>query len=135
MLSAYGVLVDIVHDICIYAWAIHSLPHLSLHPIDALISVMQVSRGAVKEFWVNAYLCPIEEQARLNGQFVPSVPEVLASVGNILPVFGHSSKGEVVDGAIHWFTFHGTSNDVQFSLRKLAMLDIVGYGDGEVVRL
>ena len=39
----------------------------------------------------------------------------------------------MVDGALHWVTFHRASNDVQFSFRKMDMLDIVGYGDGEVV--
>ena len=70
----------------------------------------------VEEFWGNAYPFPLEEQARLNGQFVPSAPEVLGNVGNILPVFRPSSKGEVVHGAIHQITFHGASNDVQSSL-------------------
>ena len=56
-------------------------------------------------------------------------------VGYVLLVFGPASKGEVVDGTIHWVTFHGASNDVQFSLRKLDMLDIVGCGEGQVVRL
>ena len=52
------------------------------------------------------------------------------NAGNVLPALGPSSKGKVVDGAIHWVVFHGALNNVQFSLRKL---DIVGYGDGEVV--
>ena len=62
-----------------------------------------------------------------------SAPEVLGNVGNVLPTFRPSSKGEVVDSAIYWVTFHRASNDVQFSFRKLDVLDIVGYGDGEVV--
>ena len=45
--------------------------------------------------------------------------------------FGITSKGEVVDGAIDWIAFHRALNDVQFSLRKLDMLDIVGYGEGK----
>ena len=55
---------------------------------------------------------------------------MLGNVGNILPVFAPSSKGGVVDGAIHWVVFHRALNDVQFSLGKL---DIIGYGDGGVV--
>ena len=58
---------------------------------------------------------------------------MLGNVRNILLAFGPTSKGEAVDGAIHWVVFHRASNDVQFSFRKLDMLDIVGYGDGEVV--
>ena len=55
------------------------------------------------------------------------------NVGNVQLAFGPTSKGEAVDDAIHQVTFHGASNDVPFSLRKLDMLGIVGYGDGEVV--
>ena len=55
-------------------------------------------------------------------------------MGDILPAFRPTSKGEVINGAIHQVAFHRASNDVQFSLRKLDMLDIVGFGDGEVVR-
>ena len=58
---------------------------------------------------------------------------MLGNVGNILSVFRPSSKGEVVDSAIHQAAFHRASNDVQFSLGKLDVLDIVGHGDGEVV--
>ena len=61
MLSAYGGLADIVNNIGIYAWPIHSLPCLSLHPINALMSSMQVSKGAVKEFWGNMYPYPLKE--------------------------------------------------------------------------
>ena len=50
-------------------------------------------------------------------------------------MFRPTSKDEAADGAIHQVTFHRDSNDVQFSIRKLDVLDIVGYGDGEVVRL
>ena len=48
MLSAYGALADIVDDIGVYACQIHSLPCLSLHPINALMGAMQVSKCAVK---------------------------------------------------------------------------------------
>ena len=134
VLTAICALADIVHNTGIYAWPIHSLSCLSLHPINALMSSMQVSQHVVEEFWRNAYPCPLEEKARFNGQFIPSAPEVSGNVGNILPVFGPCSKGEVIDSAIHWVTFHRASNDVQFSLRKLDVLDIiVGYGDREVV--
>ena len=61
MLSAYGAPADIVDDIGVYAWPIHSLPHLSIHPINALMSSMQVSKGVVQEFQGNAYPCPFEE--------------------------------------------------------------------------
>ena len=94
---------------------------------------MQVSKDVVKEFQRNTYPCPLEEWARFDGQFIPSAPEVLGNAGNILLAFGLSSKGEAVDSAVHQVTFHGASNDVQFCLRKLDMLDVVGYGDGEVV--
>ena len=60
---------------------------------------------------------------------------MLGNVGNALLAFGPSSKDEVVDGAIHWVTFCRDSNDVQFSFGKLDVLDIVGYGDEEVVRM
>ena len=55
MLGAYGALVDIVNSVGTYAWPIHSPPHLSLHPINALMCSMQVSKGAVEEFKGNAY--------------------------------------------------------------------------------
>ena len=106
MLSAYGAPADIVNNISIYAWPIHSLPNLSLHPINALMSSMQVSKGAVEEFWGNAYPCPLEEQARFNGQFIPSAPEVLGNAGNVLQAFRPSSKGEAVDGSIYWVELH-----------------------------
>ena len=61
MIGAYGALADIVDNIGIYAWPIHSLPNLSLHPINALMSSMQVNKGAVEEFWGNAYPCLLEE--------------------------------------------------------------------------
>ena len=54
-------------------------------------------------------------------------------VGNLLPLIGPPSKGEVIDSAIYWVTFHKTSNDVQFSISQLHILDILGYGDGEGV--
>ena len=54
-------------------------------------------------------------------------------VGNLLPSIRPISKGEVIDGAINWVTFQGASNDVQFSIRQLHNLDIVGYGDGNGV--
>ena len=69
-----------------------------------------------------------------NGEFVPSAPEVLGNEGNILLAFGPTSKGEAVDDAIHQVTFHRASNDVQLSIRRLNVLDIVGCGDWEVVR-
>ena len=94
---------------------------------------MQVSKGAVEEFWRNAYPCPLEELARLDGWFIPSAPEVSGNVWNVLSVFGPSPKGEAVDSAIHWVAFTRASNDVHFSLRKLDMLDIVGNGNGVVV--
>ena len=105
MLHAYGEPANIVHNISIYAWSIHSLPHLSLHPIIVLMSSIQVSKDAVKEFWGNAYPCPLEEKARFDRQFVLSAPEVLGNVGNVLPAFGPSSKCEVVDSAVNWVMF------------------------------
>ena len=56
------------------------------------------------------------------------------NVGNVLLAFRPSSKGEVVDSAINLVAFHGAMNDVQFSLKKLDVLDIVCNGDWEVVR-
>ena len=58
---------------------------------------------------------------------------MLGNAGNILSAFGPASKGEAVDSAIHWAAFHRALNDVKFSFRKLDMLDILGYGNGEVV--
>ena len=76
---------------------------------------MQISKGVAEELWGNADSCPLEEKARINGQFIPGTPEVSGNVGNFLPALGPSSKGEAIDGAIHWITFHIASNDVQFS--------------------
>ena len=59
---------------------------------------------------------------------------MLGNVGNILLAFRPSSKGDMVVGGIYPVTFHRTSNDVQVSLCKLDVLDIVDNGDGEVVR-
>ena len=67
-------------------------------------------------------------------EFIPTAPEVSSNAGNLLPAFRPNSKGEAIGSAIHWVTFHGTSNDVQSILKKLHMLDIVSYGDGEIVR-
>ena len=54
-------------------------------------------------------------------------------VGDILPFVCPSSEGEAIDGNIHWVMFYGASNDVQFSIWQLEMLDIVGYGNGECI--
>ena len=54
----------------------------------------------------------------------------LAMWGNFLPVLRPSCKDEVIDGAIHQVMFYGALNDVQFSIRKLDMLGIVGNWDG-----
>ena len=51
-------------------------------------------------------------------------------VGYLLPSIGPTSKGEVIDSAIHWVTFHGASNDVQFNIRQLDMLDIMAMRRG-----
>ena len=37
--------------------------------------------------------------------------------GDLLPVFGSTSKGQAIDSAVHQVMFHRTSNDVQFSVR------------------
>ena len=58
---------------------------------------------------------------------------MLGNAGNVLLAIRPSSKGEAVDDAVHWVAFDRASNDVQFSLGKLKVLDIVGYGDGEVI--
>ena len=50
-------------------------------------------------------------------QFIPSAPDMSGNAGNVLSKFGPSCKGEAVDSPIHWVTFHGASNDVQFSHR------------------
>ena len=80
-------------------------------------------------------LVPLRSRPDLTDSLSLVPQEVLDNVRYILPAFGPFFKGEAVDSAIHWVTFHRTSNDVQFRLRKLDVLDIVGYGDGEVVRL
>ena len=60
MLIANGAPVDIVDYVCVYARPIHSLSHLSLHPINPLMCSMQVCKGAIEQLWGNADLCPLE---------------------------------------------------------------------------
>ena len=53
----------------------------------------------------------------MDGQFIPGTLEVSDNAGNFLSALRPSSKGEAIDGAIHWVTFCGALNDVQFSIR------------------
>ena len=55
------------------------------------------------------------------------------NVGKSLPAVPPPSKDEAIDGAINGVTFYRALNDVQFSVRELYMLDIVGYRDGKWV--
>ena len=54
--------------------------------------------------------------ASMLGQYTAS-PEMPGDLGNLLSVLGPTSKGQVIDGAIHCISFHGTLNDVKFSIR------------------
>ena len=58
----------------------------------------------------------LEEKARIDGQFILGIPEMSGNAGNFLPAHGPTSKGEAIDSAIHWVTFHRASNDVQLSI-------------------
>ena len=53
------------------------------------------------------------------------------NAGDLQSVVWPSSKGEAKECAIHQVTFYGASNDVQFNIGELYMLDIVGYGYGK----
>ena len=61
-------------------------------------------------------LCLLEEKAGIEGQFIPGTQEMSGNAENFLPLFRPTSMGEVIDDAIHWVSFHGASNDVQFSV-------------------
>ena len=43
-------------------------------------------------------------------------PEVSGDPGDLLPALRPTCKGEAIGSAIHWVTFYGTSNYVQFSI-------------------
>ena len=68
---------------------------------------MQISKGVIEELWRNADFCPLEEKTGIDGQFIPGTLEEPGNVGNFLPLLRLSSKGEAIDGVIHWVTFHG----------------------------
>ena len=78
---------------------------------------MLVCKGAIEQLQGNADPCPLDEEASINGQFVPGSPEVSGNLGNLLPVLGPTFGGEVIDGAKCQVAFHGALNDVQFSIR------------------
>ena len=106
MFGANSAPTDIVRYICIYARPIHSLSCLILHPLDTLMCPMQISKGPFKEFRWNAYPCPLEEKTIIYGQFISSAPEMSGNVRDVLNMIWSSSKGQVIDSAIHWVTFH-----------------------------
>ena len=62
MLGGYGAPADMFNNISFYAWPIHSLPHLSFHPIDALMCSMQISKGMVEELWGMQTLVPLRSR-------------------------------------------------------------------------
>ena len=86
-------LTDTVCNICIYARPIHRFSSLGLHPINSLMSSMQISKGPIEQFQWYTYPCPLKEKASVNGKFIPNTPKVLGNVGNFLNVLRPSSKG------------------------------------------
>ena len=112
---ACGALADIVGYVSIYARPIHCLPHLGLHPINTLICSVHITKGVIEELWRNADSFPLDDETGNNRQFIPGTPEMSGNVVNFLPVLRQTSKGEVIDIAIHQVMFHGALNDVQFS--------------------
>ena len=133
VLSADGAPADIVSYVGIYARPIHCLSSLGLHPTNALMCSMQINKGSIEELWEYADSCPLEEKTGIDRQFIPDTPEVSGNVRNFLLMLRPSPKGEAIDGAIHWVLFHRALNDVQFSIRQLDMLNILGNGDGDGV--
>ena len=104
--GANSALTDIVRYICTYARPIHSLSCLSLHLINALMCPMQISKGPFKEFRWNANPCHLEEKTIIDGQFIPSAPEVSGNTWDVLNSIWPSSEVEVMDCAIHQVSFH-----------------------------
>ena len=123
--GANSALAGIVRYICTYARPIHSLSCLSLHPINTLMCPMQISKGPFEEFRWNAYPCPPEVKTIINGQFISRGPEMSGNTKVILNRIWLSSKGQVIDSAVHQVTFYCSANDIQFSCGQLNVLDIL----------
>ena len=69
----------------------------------------------------------------INGQFIPSTPEVSGNMRDILNLIWSPSKSEAIDSAIHWVAFNCSSNDIQFTCRQLNMLDVMSSWYVEII--